>query len=194
EGKQKPEIPPSEREKLRKNPEFMGIINSITEKYGGEAKIIFSIVDGEELVFNALITVNDEVLIKMEPMETYEGDYDAKITFEFDFFYDLILTAEREMKGGHVEYPPWEPRPAFNDMFKGMVDGMRMWFMIQGGIAAGQIRAEPGDAIQDGLMLMQFMFERGPPEEKKGKGPPEVETGKEGGEGAGKGVEVKPVG
>ncbi len=187
EGKQKPEIPPSEQEKMRRDPKFMGIINSISEKYGGEAKIIFNIVDGEELVFNALITINDEVLIKMEPMETYEGDYDAKITFEFDFFYDMILTSEREMKGGHVEYPPWESRPAFGDMFKGMVDGMRMWFMIQGGIASGQIRAEPGDALQDGLMLMQFMFERGPPDEKKG--PPEGGTGEGGGEGTGGGEE-----
>lgn len=167
---------------MKKNPEFMDIVNSISEKYGGEAKVIFNIVDGEEVVFNALITVNDEILIKMEPMEVYEGEYDAKITFEFGFFYDMILTSEREMKGGHIEYPPWESRPVFGDMFKGMVDGVRMWFMIQGGIASGQIRAEPGDALQDGLMLMQFMFERGekgPKEEGQRGGSPEGEEGEQ---------------
>jgi len=186
EGKQKPEFSPSEIEKMKKNKEFMGMIDYFTDKYGDEAKLIFSIMDGEEMVFNALITVNDEILLKMEPMETYEGEYDAKMIMEFDFFYDLMLASEKDMKGGHVEYPPWESRPAIGDMFKGMVDGMMMWFMIQGGISSGQIRAEPGDAIQDGLMLMQFMFERGDKDQKeKDKsqegpeegGPPEGEQG-----------------
>jgi hypothetical protein len=173
EGKQKPELSPSEIEKMKKNGDFMRMINQFTDKYGGEAKLVFSIVDGEEAVFNALITVNDETLLKIEPMETYGGEYDAKIIFEFDFFYDMILTSERDMRGGHVEYPPWESRPVFGDMFKGMVDGMRMWFMIQGGISSGQVRAEPGDALQDGLLLMRFMFERG---EAGEKGQPEGES------------------
>ncbi|MEE9323622.1 MAG: hypothetical protein V3U72_03680, partial [Candidatus Aenigmarchaeota archaeon] len=189
EGKKKPELSPSEIEEAKKNPQVMDIVNSMSEKYGGEAKFLLQFVDGEELVFNALITVNPDILIKMEPMETYEGEYDAKFIMEFDFLYEMIRISEEEMKGAHIEQPPWDQTPRFDDMFRGLVNGVREWFMIQSAIASGQIRAEPGDAINDGLTLMQFVFEGpgGGPKDERGKGPPEGGPGQGTGQGTGEG-------
>lgn len=163
EGAKKPELSPSDIEEMKKDKRFMDMINSISNKYGGEAKFLFSIVDKDELVFNGLITINPDILIKFEPMETYEGEYDARIIFEFDFFYSLISTTEREMRGGQIEYPPWE-REGFKmrDVIKGAVDGVKMWFMINSAKASGKIRAEPANALSDGLTVMRFVFERGP--------------------------------
>lgn len=156
-----PEIPPSEMNEIRKNAEIMDDIRSIYDRYGGEARILLSIVDGDETVFNALITVSEDILVRIEPMESYEGEYDSRFTIEFDFLYDIILTSERDMRGGHVEYPPWESRPVINDMFSGMLNGMSMWLKMTAGVSSGQVRAEPAGSLNDGLSIMQFVFESG---------------------------------
>ncbi len=185
-GKDKPEMSPSEIEQAKKDPKIMEIVNTFSEKYGGEAKFLINIVDGEEVVFNALVTINPDIIMKFEPMETYEGDYDVKFTMEFDFFYDMIQIAEKDMKGGHIEYPPWEQGGMdIGGMVKGAVDGIRMWWMITSGAMSGQIRSDPPESLNDGLTIMQAIFERGPPEgkddgPKKGEGQPE-DTGQSGG-------------
>jgi hypothetical protein len=163
-GPKEPEMTPSEIEELKKDKKFMKIIESISEKYGGEARFLFNIVDNDngEVVFNALVTVNPDILIRFEPMEEYDGAYDAKITFDFDFFYSLISVTEKDIRGGHIEYPPWE-RDQFRikDVIKGATEGARMWLMINSGRLSGKIRAEPADALQDGMTIMRFMFEGG---------------------------------
>ena len=164
EGNKKPELPPSEIEKRRKDKKLMDLINSLSNKYGGEAKFLLNIIDGEEVVFNALITINPDILVKFEPMKEYTGDYDAKIIIDFNFFYDLILTTEQDIRGGEIVYPPWETGVKFRDMVKGVVDGVKMWYMITSGVNAGSIKAEPSDALSDGLEILRIMFERGPPE------------------------------
>ena len=161
----KPEPSPSEKEKAKKDKKLVEMINSISERYGGEAKFLLSIVDEGELVFNALITMNPDILLNIEPMETYDGDYDAKITIEFDFFYSLIGTQEKEVRGGQTEYPPWEKEGLkIGDVIKGMVDGVKMWFMTNSAVMDGSIISEPPESISDGLAVMQLMFERGPSE------------------------------
>jgi len=158
----KPELSPSEIEEMKKNKNFMEMINSLSSKYGGEAKFLFNIVDGNEMVFNALITINPQTLIKMEPMKTYEGDYDAKITFDFDFFYSLILAGEKEVRGTQTQYPPWEEGELkIGDVIKGVTNNIKMFFMITSGAATGSIRSDPPASLLDGLMIMRFMFERG---------------------------------
>jgi hypothetical protein len=160
-GGAKPESSPSEIEEMKKDKKLMDMVNSLSSKYGGEAKFLLNIVDGDELVFNALITINPDILIKAEPMKTYTGDYDAKLIFDFDFFYSLISTSEKEIRGGETLYPPWESGGLkIGDMIKGFVDGVKMWFMINSGAASGDVRAEPSDALSDGLTVMKFMFER----------------------------------
>jgi hypothetical protein len=106
-------------------------------------------------------------------MKAYEGDYDVKITINFDFFYELIQTMERDVRGGQIEYPPWERGPKPGDFIKGTINGIKMWFMITSGIATGSIRSDPPGALNDGLAILRLMFERGgspgekgPPEEK----------------------------
>ena len=158
----KPELSPSEIEEAKKDKGFMDMINSLSDRYGGEAKLIFNVVDKNETVFNALITINPEILVKFEPTKTYEGDYDSKLTMDFDFFYSLIKTSEKEMRGGQTEYPPWEKEGfKIGDVIKGAVDGIRMWFMINSGVMGGSIRADPPGSLEDGLNIMRLMFERG---------------------------------
>ena len=167
-GPQEPEMTPSEIEELKKDRKFMKIIESISDKYGGEAIFLFNVVDGDEVVFNALVTINPDILIRFEPMETYDGAYDAKITFDFDFFYSLLSAAEKDMRGGHIEYPPWEvDKFRIKDVIKGATDGARMWFMVNSGRLSGKIRAEPADALQDGLTIMRFMFEGSPKQQEQ---------------------------
>jgi hypothetical protein len=159
---EKPELSLSEIEEAKKDKNLMEMINSMSSKYGGEAKFLFNIMDGNELVFNALITINPEILMKVEPMKTYEGDYDAKITFDFDFFYSLVGTTAKEIGGTQTQYPPWEEEELkIGDMIKGVVDGVKMWFMITSASASGKIRAEPSEALPDGLNLLRLLFKRG---------------------------------
>ncbi len=162
EGKQKPELSPSEIEELKKDKKLMEAVNSVSKKYGGEAKFLIDVVEGEELVFRAQITINPDVIIKLEPTGMYEGDYDAKFTIDFDFFYSLIRAGEKDMRGGQTEYPPWEKEGLkLGDTIKGAVDGVRMWLRINSGIRGGSIKAEPPESLSDGLTIMQLMFERG---------------------------------
>jgi hypothetical protein len=164
EGNKKPELSPSEIEEIKKDKKLMDLINSLSNKYGGEAKFLLTIVDGEEVVFNALITINPDTLFKFEPMKEYEGDYDVKMIVDFDFFYDLILTTEKDIRGGDIVYPPWETGVKLRDMFKGAVDGIKMWYMINSAVNAGDIKAEPPEDLSDGLEILRIMFERGPQE------------------------------
>jgi hypothetical protein len=163
EGESSEGFSPSEIEEMKKDKEFMDVINSISSKYGGEAKFLFNIVDGNELVLNALITINPEILMKVEPMKTYEGDYDAKIIFDFDFFYSLVGTTAKEISGTQTLYPPWEKGDfRIGDVIKGVFDGVKMWFMITSATATGKIKAEPSQALSDGLSILKIVFERGP--------------------------------
>ncbi|MBI5061308.1 MAG: hypothetical protein HZB67_03260, partial [Candidatus Aenigmarchaeota archaeon] len=160
-GNAKPELSPSEIEEAKKDKALMNLVNSLSSKYGGEAKFLLNIVDGDEVVFNALVTINPEIIMKIEPMKTYEGDYDAKVTFDYNFFYSLISTSEKEVRGGQTEYPPWEKEGLkIGDMIKGVFDGIKMWFMITSGTISGSIRSDPPDSLSDGLTVMQMMFER----------------------------------
>jgi len=162
EGDEKPELSPSEIEEAKKDKELMKMVNSLSSKYGGEAKFLLNIADENETVFNALITVNPDIIFKLEPMKEYTGDYDAKIIIDFNFFYALIQTTEKDMRGGQTEYPPWESGFKIDDAVKGVVDGIKMWFMITSASVSGQIKAEPSEALSDGLGLMKIIFERGP--------------------------------
>jgi hypothetical protein len=156
------ELSPSQIEEAKNNKNLMDMINSLSDKYGGEAKFLLNIADKNETVFNALVTINPEILVKIKPMERYEGDYDAKLTIDFDFFYSLIGTGEKEIRGGQTEYPPWEKEGLkIGDAIKGAVDGIRMWLMINSGIIGGSIRSDPPGALGDGLNIMYLMFQKG---------------------------------
>lgn len=162
-GKKNPELSPLEVEELKKDKRAMDMINSISNKYGGEAKFLFSVVDGNESVFNTLFTINPEIMVKSEPMESYGGEYDVKLTFDFDFFYSLVRTTEKEMRGGQTMYPPWEQGGLkIGDKIKGAVDGMKMLFKMMSGAASGSIRSDPAASLPDGLAVMYFAFAGGP--------------------------------
>ena len=137
------------------------MVNSLSDKYGGEAKFLLDIKDGDEIVLNALVTVNPDIVLKFEPIKNYTGDYDAKIMMDFDFFYNLISTTEKEVRGGETIYPPWESGFKIGDVIKGAVDGVRMWLMITSASITGEIKAEPSNAMSDGLDILHLLFKSG---------------------------------
>lgn len=163
EGNKKPELSPADIEEAKRDKELMNLINSLSEKYGGEAKFFISILYGNETVFNVLITVNPDIVIKVEPIKEYAEDYDARIIIEYDFFYKLISTIEKDVNGGQIQYPPWETtNMRIKDTIKNFVGGVKIFYLITSGVSSGNIDAEPRGALFDGLSLLKLMFERGP--------------------------------
>ena len=150
------EITPAMREKMKENDELMRIVNDLSGKYGGEAKVLVSIVDGEETVFQALIIVNPDIVLDFKPSTTITETPDVTMTMSFDFMYDMIMFEEKQVSGGETEVPPWEPRPSKG--FKGFVDQATMFTKVMGGVTTGQIKVGPFGEMQNVMTLMKFVM------------------------------------
>ncbi|MBU0530455.1 MAG: hypothetical protein KKC05_02175, partial [Nanoarchaeota archaeon] len=168
----------SDIEKMRNNPEVVSIVNDYSQRYGGEAKFIMNLRDGDETVFRAYIKMNPNTMVeaKTVPLDFYEEDIDATLTMDFEFFYNMIVTQERSMRGGHIEKPPWAEGVDISESLGGFVNGINMWFMIQGGISSGQITSDPPGSLNDVLRTLQFVM--GDPEDSgpSGEGPSREEN------------------
>jgi hypothetical protein len=164
EGKRS-EPTPADIEKMKSDPELMAKIRSISDKYGGDATFLMTVKDGEEMVFRTVLNINPDTLFSAKPVKEYTGEVDVSVNMAFSFLYDMIKFSESEMRGGHIERPPWDQGWDIGESIDGMVDGVSMWWMVNSAVMSGQITAEPSSGMDDAMAMMEFMF--GGPEKKR---------------------------
>jgi hypothetical protein len=121
-----------EKMKIRENEDLMELIGEVVEEYAGNADIVLQIVDGEEVVFNLYVQINEEDIVNFKPMSPEEVPAeDVKIVLEWERIYDLISYEEENMRGAELESPPWDKRSR-QGMVKGITDGIKMYFKVRG--------------------------------------------------------------
>ena len=150
------EITPAMREEMKNDKELMDVVNSLSDKYGGEAKTLITIKDGDELVFQALLTVNPDIVLDFKSSPTITEKADITVTMDFNFIYDMIVFEEKQIRGKEREAPPWENKPGRG--LGGFVDDATMFTKIMGGVASGDIKVSPMTEMGSALMIMKFVM------------------------------------
>ncbi|MFH1522177.1 MAG: hypothetical protein ABIF18_04435 [archaeon] len=168
-----------EKTKIREDNKLMGLINDITEEYEGSADVVLQVVDGEEIVFNLYVQINQEDIMKMKPMLPEEvPEQDVKVQIEFDAIYDLINFEEKNMRGAELESPPWDEKPR-QGMVKGFADGIRMYFKVRSLINSAEVT--PANAEGDAKdFMMAFIKIMGDGKEGDGMEGGDMNQGEEG--------------
>jgi hypothetical protein len=131
-----------EKENIKRNKKFMKQIKNIAEQYNGNANGVLQIMDGEEIIFNLYVQMNEEDIMKMEPMLPEEVPAkDITVKMDFKKLYDLINFEEREMRGADLESPPWDYRPR-HGRIKGFTNGIKMYFKVRSLINSAEVIPE----------------------------------------------------
>ncbi len=166
-----------EKEMIRKDKELMREIREATEKYGGTLDFVIQFKDYEsgEIVFNLYSQINEKDIMKIEPMLPEEVPAeDVRVEIDFEIMYDIILTSEKEMRGAHIESPPWDKKIQPIRKIKETVNGVKMWFKMRK--MMNSAKYYPADAEKDVKDIFKTFFkgmmgpgreDRGPPSEKE---------------------------
>ncbi len=172
-----------EREMIKQDKEFMNKIRKFTEKYGGNVDVNVQFKDYEtnEIVFNLYAKINENEIIKIKPMLPEEAaENDITIIIDFERIYELILIQEKEMKGTHIESPPWDKRVEPIQKIKEIANGIRMYLKVRSILNSAEIT--PEEAKGDVKKMMQIFFSmmaKGEEGKQKGESEPsEKEIGK----------------
>ncbi|MBL7160210.1 MAG: hypothetical protein ISS95_01485, partial [Candidatus Aenigmarchaeota archaeon] len=144
----------SEREMMRRDPRVMDTINSISESFGGSGEFIFQVLDEEEPLFRMLFMINPDIIMDVKPAMDYEGEADATLSVDFDFFYDIVYNAEKEARSFRIERPEWDKRGERGEKFNEIKHGIKIFTGIFSGVMTGNVRVDPVSVIPNlGFML-----------------------------------------
>jgi len=181
-----------EKEKIRHDKRFMRDIAEVSEKYGGDLDLVIQFKDYEtnQVVFNLYSQINERDIIKVEPMPPSENPAeDVRIELDFEIMYDIILTSEKEMRGAHIESPPWDRKLQPVQKVKEMFNGVKMYLKTRNLVSSAKYY--PADAENDVKDIFKEFFvgmmgPKGPdkeemmeeiPEEKENKLPESFDEG-----------------
>lgn len=146
-----PKGPPAhEVAEIQQNEEIMDKINKISERFDDGAEIIFQIEDSDEIVFQGLMKVNPEVVMRIEKVSEYDGTQDATVSVEFDFLYEIMSTVAKEVEGERVEGPWWEEDKVVEiEKVKESLVAMKVISQLIVGLTSGEIDVEPTNRLDD---------------------------------------------
>ena len=165
---------PTEEEKkmIKKDKKFMNKISKLAEKYGGSVDVSLQLKDKkkDEVVFNIYAKIDEENIIKMEPMPPSEmPEQDMRIEIDFDKVYDLIYSSEKEMQGERIESPPWSRKSQPVQKIKEAVNGIKMWFKVKSMLNSADY--SPSESKSDAKTLLnEFMSKMMEGGDDRGKG------------------------
>ncbi len=148
---------PEDIELMRQVPEVVGLVNRISDRFGGQARIAIKIADKEELVSGMLFTVDKEKLIQVKAIDetTSLDNLSVTVLVEFDYFYNLLSTIIKEVEGEQEIKPYWEEEgfrpPSFNDVSI----PIKMFTQIILGIFTGQVKVEPLTQVPNIILSLQ---------------------------------------
>ncbi len=159
-----------EREGIKQDEKFMKRIKKIIENYGGEMNVAVKFMEHETntVVFNLYVQVNEDDIMKIEPMLPEEvPEKDVEIELDFERLYDIIYMSEKEMQGERIESPPWDKQTRPVGMVKEFVDGIKMYFKVRSMMNSARITPEESEGDVRYLMKTFFSMMM---EEGKGEG------------------------
>jgi hypothetical protein len=146
-----------ERKMIKQDKKFMKKIKEISSAYGGNLDAVIRIVDNGQTVFNLYAQVNENDIIKMEPMLPEEvPQEDVKIEIEFKKIYDMIFMEEKEMKGARIESPPWDKKTQPIQKIKETVNGIKMYFKVRDILNSAKIYPESKEKETRSIMKLFF--------------------------------------
>lgn len=155
------EIGPKDEEKemIKQNTGFMEKIKKVSEKYGGNVGVAVKFMDYEknEAVFNLYVQVNEEDIIKVEPMPIEEiPEKDIEIEMDFEKLYEIIYTSEKEMRGEQLESPPWDRQVRPVAKVKEVINGAKMYLKARSMMNSAKISPEGSEKDVKALMKQFF--------------------------------------
>ena len=185
ERKNKEGLTETEKEQIKQNKELMNTIKAIADKYGGNANVAVQFIDynTSKIVFNLYVKVNENDVVKMEPMLPEEMPKEnIKIEINFDEIYKFIYEGEKSMRGERVESPPWDRKFSPVAKVKEITNGIKMYFKMKSLINSATIT--PSDSEKDVRKLlnkfMNMMMNEGGDNQEQGQG----ERGQDNGQGS----------
>ena len=172
ERKNKEGLTEEEKAEIKKDEDIMEKIKELSVKYNGNADIALQFKDymTNEIVFNLYVQMNENDIIKIEPMLPEEiPEKDITIEIDFDKVYDLIYASEKEMRGEELESPPWDKKPRQGKVNE-IYNGVKMYFKVRSLINDAKIYPETEEKavrgiIKDFFSMMMKKGMEGQPEE-----------------------------
>jgi len=162
-----------EKELIRQDKGFMKKIRKISEKYNGNLDLVVQFKDPETgaVVFNLYAPVNEEDIIKIEPMLPEEVPAeDVRVEIDFNLIYEMIYDSEKDMKGERIESPPWDRTPRPTQKIKEITNGIKTFFKIRKIINSAEYY--PADAEKEIKSLFRDFLWMMLKSVGKGEGPP----------------------
>ena len=134
---------PAEVAEMKQNKEVMATIQSISNRFGGEANIVFSVRENDQEMFKMLMRVNPDIIMDIKPVLDYTGEVDATLSIDFDYFYEMISSMEKG-KAAHEEKPPWDNTPpSAGEALSSAADGIAFFTGIMRGLITGKVSVSP---------------------------------------------------
>lgn len=118
-----------EKEKIKEDEKFMKKLTKILADYDGEMRGEVRLMDGEDVVFNLDVEVNEDDIFKVVPALPSGVEEGVRVEVDFNLIYDMIYEAE-SMKGGEIQSPPWDEMDR-GFSFGEVVDGIKMFFKVR---------------------------------------------------------------
>ncbi len=149
-----------EKAEIKQDERFMETLGRIVDGYEGrniDAVVQLKDLETDELVFNMYVQVNEEDIMKMEPMLYSEVPAeDVRIEIDFEKVYDMIETSEREMRDVHIESPPWDRRIQPVQRVKEVINGVKMYFKVRAIMNSAKIYPESAESDAKDLFNLFF--------------------------------------
>ena len=146
---------PSEEDRavLKSDEAFMKKFRKITYRYNGTIDASVQLKDGEEIVFNLYVKVNEDDIMRMKPMPPeLMPEKDMTINIDFDKIYALVEQQERESQSTRIESPPWD-RKRSERKIEDIKDAIKIFFKVQGIISEAEVI--PKEAKKDIMSLLK---------------------------------------
>ncbi|MBI4360257.1 hypothetical protein HY572_00615 [Candidatus Micrarchaeota archaeon] len=138
---------PSEIQFIRQDEQAMAKIRSIANAFGGDARIVLEVRDGDEVVLRNYNVINERDVMKVSFVD--EAPPDAKVTLviEFDFLYSMMETIIKDLEGARTQGPWWEDQSERPHEFNEDLIPIRMFLGLVAGIFTGDIQVQPVDQL-----------------------------------------------
>jgi len=163
-----------EKEMIMQNEGFIEKIKEISKKYGGSLEAVVQFRDAEEIVFNLYVQINEQDIIKLEPMLPEEvASQDVKIEVDFQQIYELIYAQEKQ-NGQRTESPPWNRKTQPIKNVKEMMNGIKAYFKVRSIMNSAKFSPEESEEDMKNIFKEMFsMMMKGGGEQKEGAKPEE---------------------
>ena len=132
-------------------------IREVSQKYDGNLDAVIQFKEGDEVVFNLYAQVNEQDILKLEPMLPEEVPaQDVKAEIDFQQIYEMIYDQEKDVSGQRTESPPWDQKMQPIQAVKNMVNGVKSYFKMRS--IMNSVKFTPEESGKDMKKLFKSFF------------------------------------